>query len=57
MTSTHWVVVDGDGKGQVGRCTRCGDTLTLKLPMGLKAVAMYMGAFVEEHSHCKEREP
>lgn len=49
-----WVVVDGDGQGQIGRCTRCGDTLRLKLPMNLEAVALYMRAFVEEHLHCTE---
>jgi hypothetical protein len=48
-----WVVVDSDGAGRVGRCTRCGRELYLNLPMGLKAVAMYMRAFVEEHRACK----
>jgi hypothetical protein len=51
---TAWIVVDGDGAGQVGRCLRCGDTLKLKLPMHLSAVALYMEAFVEEHRYCKE---
>ena len=46
--------MDGDGAGQVGRCTRCGDALVLKLPMNLAAVALYMEAFVEEHRYCKE---
>jgi hypothetical protein len=50
----HWIIVDGDGAGQVGRCTRCGDALVLKLPMNLAAVALYMEAFVEEHRYCKE---
>jgi hypothetical protein len=56
MTSkrrAHWVVVDGDDEGQIGRCTRCGGVLRVKLPMHLKALAMYMEAFVEEHIHCK----
>jgi hypothetical protein len=52
--NTPWVVVDGDGKGQVGRCVRCGGRLTLGLPMGLTAVVLYMQAFVEEHRYCKE---
>jgi hypothetical protein len=46
--------VDGDDLGQVGRCTRCGGVLRLKLPMSLKAAVLYMHAFVEEHTHCTD---
>jgi len=51
---TPWIVTGGDDNGQVGRCTRCGNILILKLPMSLKAVVLYMKAFVEEHRHCKD---
>ena len=54
MDRGSWVIFDTDGKGQIGRCTRCGDTLRLKLPMNLEAVVLYMKAFVQEHSYCTE---
>jgi hypothetical protein len=54
---TPWIKVEADGAGKVGRCERCGDVLTLRLPMVLSAVALYMLAFVEEHRHCKEPQP
>ena len=46
-----WVVVGGLKDGDLGRCTRCGGVLRLKLPMILAAVALYMEAFVEEHRY------
>jgi len=49
-----WVIFDSDGKGQIGRCTRCGDILKLELPMNLKAAVLYMRAFVEDHLYCTE---
>ena len=48
-----WVILDSDGAGRVGRCTRCGTELNLKLPMRLKAFILYLKAFTEEHSGCK----
>lgn len=54
---TPWITVEGDGKGRIGMCTHCGDILTLRLPMSLKAVALYMQAFVEEHRYCTEPKP
>lgn len=47
-----WVIVEADGKGQMGRCTRCGGVLTLKLPINLAAAVLYMRAFVQEHKYC-----
>ncbi len=54
MDDTSWIIVDGDGKGQVGRCTRCHTAFSLKLPMNLTAAILYIRAFVEEHRNCKE---
>jgi hypothetical protein len=54
---SEWVILDSDGQGRIGRCTRCGDVLRLKLPMSLKAFAMYLTAFAEEHCHCEEPSP
>ena len=50
-----WVVYDRQEDGQVGRCQRCGKTLNLELPMDMKAFVMYLQAFVQQHSHCKEQ--
>jgi hypothetical protein len=53
-TRASWVIFDSDGKGQIGRCTRCGDILKLELPMNLKAAVLYMRAFVADHLYCTE---
>lgn len=56
MSRTPWIVYEGNDFGRVGRCLRCDKTLTLQLPINLRAFILYTKAFVAEHENC-ERKP
>lgn len=48
----EWVVVDSkDGKG---KCLRCGEVLTLSLPMDLDKFIARLEGFMIMHSKCEE---
>ena len=46
-----WVVMGGK-PGEVAYCTRCGEGLTLVLPLHMEVFLAASHAFVKVHSHC-----
>ena len=53
MRSGEWIVACNGG--EQAKCLRCGETLSLKLPVRVEIWCAAMKAFCKVHKRCVER--